>query len=537
MTRPLVPALVLALAACGGDAGPSDIIYPAMGSISAPSGKGSFRFGVATAATQIEDMNPNTDWYLWTKPTADGGLGRGTFVGDASDGYTLAVADIQLLKDMKVDIYRFSIEWARIEPVKGQIDQAALDHYGVVLDNLRAAGIKPVVTIHHFSNPVWVDDPRDTTCADGPKDTNLCGLGHPTGGSMVVAAMAAHAGLLADKFGDRVDEWGTLNEPVNYLLAAYGVGQFPPGKSKMFSDLLADFVPVVRDYLAAHAAMYTAIKDHDTMDADGDGVAAAVGLSLSVADWVPAQDNAVSTDPLDVAARDAVVYVYHHLVVDSLLNGTFDANLDGTPDESTPPGPAPSTGSACSTTSAPASPGTAAWCRCSSSRRASAASTSGRACRRPIRPTASRRWTTRPTRPASTTSSRTWAQRYPGLPLVVSEAGIATENGKRRAENIVRTLEQIERARAEGSDVRGYYHWSLFDNFEWAEGFVPRFGLYTVDFATGTRTATLGATVLGTIAGTRTLTAAQRGEFGGTGPMTPEPGVDPAANNCQALKE
>ncbi len=66
--------------------------------------------------------------------------------------------------------------------------------------------------------------------------------------------------------------------------------------------------------------------------------------------------------------------------------------------------------------------------------------------------------------------------RYPGLPLVITEAGIATEVGARRAENVVRVLEQVERARGEGVDVRGYYHWSLFDNFEWAEGFEPRFG-------------------------------------------------------------
>jgi beta-glucosidase len=117
---------------------------------------------------------------------------------------------------------------------------------------------------------------------------------------------------------------------------------------------------------------------------------------------------------------------------------------------------------------------------------------------------------------------REYTQRYPGLPMVVSEAGIATENGKRRAENVVRALEQIERARVEGSDIRGYYHWSLFDNFEWAEGFLPRFGLYKVDYSTYARTPTEGARVLGQIAGSRTLSAALRDAYGGTGPLTPE---------------
>jgi beta-glucosidase len=125
--------------------------------------------------------------------------------------------------------------------------------------------------------------------------------------------------------------------------------------------------------------------------------------------------------------------------------------------------------------------------------------------------------------------------RYPALPMVVTEAGIATEDGARRAENVVRVLEQIERARSEGVDVRGYYHWSLFDNFEWAEGFGPRFGLYRVDYSTYARTATEGATVLGEIAGGRALTTALRQAHGGDGPMTPEPGLPADASICSYL--
>ena len=116
-----------------------------------------------------------------------------------------------------------------------------------------------------------------------------------------------------------------------------------------------------------------------------------------------------------------------------------------------------------------------------------------------------------------------FAARWPDLPMVVTESGLATEVGRRRAEHVVRSLEQIARAAADGADVRGYYHWSLTDNFEWAEGFGPRFGLYTVDYASYARTPTEGATVLGEIAASRALTSEQRQEYGGLGPMTPEP--------------
>jgi beta-glucosidase len=87
---------------------------------------------------------------------------------------------------------------------------------------------------------------------------------------------------------------------------------------------------------------------------------------------------------------------------------------------------------------------------------------------------------------------------------------------------IVRALESVDKARQEGVDVRGYYHWSIYDNFEWALGFTPRFGLYRVDFQSYTRTPTEGATALGEIAGARKLSVEARSKYGGSGPMTPE---------------
>lgn len=509
----------------GPPASTRDIAYKPMGSLSLPSGKGSFRFGAASAATQIEDKNTNSDWYWFTLPKSEGGLGKGKApLGEASMGFSKAKDDIALLQQIKADSYRFSLEWSRVEPKRNQIDEAALAHYGELIDALKAAGIRPVITVHHFSNPVWVADPRDPDCKQGPSDDNLCGLGHPEGGPQVIKEMEEFAELLAKRFGDRVDEWGTVNEPINYLLAGYGVGNFPPGRSTLLSDLLGKFVPVVRDYMSAHARMYKAIKAADTIDADGDGQAASVGLSLSVADFEPSHQGALSTDPVDVEARDRVRYVYHHLFIESLRDGTFDPDLDGKGDEPQPDWK-----------------GTIDWLGLQYYFRAGVTGNGlipvlkatpcfGNidfgSCLPPIDPSYCVPTMLYEFYPQGIYGIlKDYGTRYPELPLAVTEAGIATEVGKRRGENVVRVLEQIERARGEGVDVRGYYHWSLFDNFEWAEGFEPRFGLFHVDYATYERKATEGADVLGQIAGARVLTDALRTKYGGEGPMTPEDDV------------
>jgi len=518
-----IVALLSLLTACGEDP-PGALTYGAMGPISGDAGKGSWRFGAASAATQIEDMNVATDWYLWTQPVAQGGLGKGTFVGDATKGYSKVMEDLALVKSLGLDSYRFSIEWARIEPVKDQIDEAAIQHYRAQLVAMKAMGIRPLVTLHHFSNPQWIADPRDLGCTAGPTATNLCGFGSP-GGPMIIAEFAAHATLVAQRFGDLVDEWGTINEPINYLFASYALGQFPPGKIT-FNKLDTEFVAVVRDYISMHAAAYKALKAADTMDADGDGRAADVGMSMSVADWQPARKNMPSSNPDDIAARDRLVYLFHFVWVDSITNGTFDANLDGTVDEQRPEWA-----------------NTLDWLGLQYYFRA------GVSADRPLLPapanltacfsgldTGSCLPSPDPTYCIPRMGYEGWtdgigdvvmqyADRYPTVPLLITEAGISTEVGARRAENIVRNLESLERARKAGVDLRGYYYWSLTDNFEWLEGFGPRFGLYKVDYTSYARSETQGATVLGEVARTRTVTTAQREAHGGTGPMTPEPGA------------
>jgi beta-glucosidase len=492
-----------------------------MGPLDLDDGLGSFRFGAASAATQIEDQNPNVDWYVWTAPEPDG-LGNGEFVGDAARGYSMALEDIELIAALGLDSYRFSIEWARIEPARDQIDEEALAHYDAFIDALLARGIQPLVTVHHFSNPIWVDDPRDMDCVDGPSDENLCGWNHPEGAPMILEELEEHTALLAERYGDRVDEWASVNEPINYTLAGYGLGVFPPGKNGLLTDFDNTFVAAVRNYVRAHVTIYDALKANDTTDADGDGQAASVGFTKGAIQWVAASGNEISEAPGDVEARDRVDYLYHHLFVRSVLEGAFDPDLDGTLDESHPEWE-----------------GKLDWLGLQYYFRAGVTSSPGLlpvvqatpcyggfdlgSCIPPLDETfyvPAMHYEFNPTGLYERLVD--FGERYPGLPLCVTEGGIATEVGARRSENIVRSLEGIARARDEGVDVRGYYHWSLTDNFEWAEGYEPRFGLYGVDYETYARTPSAAVDVFTEIIAERDLPAALVDSYGGDGPMTPE---------------
>jgi beta-glucosidase len=502
------------------DSGIEPIEFAPAGSISAASGRGSFAFGVATAATQIEDQNPTTDWYVFTAPTPEG-LGKGTFVGEASMGYTRALDDVELIAGLGLDVYRFSVEWARVEPERDVIDEDALAHYDAVIDELLGRGIEPMITVHHFSNPIWVDDPRDLGCAAGPTDANLCGF-DSAGIDEILAELHEHARLLGERFGDRVDDWCAVNEPINYLLASYGVGVFPPGKTRLLTDF-DRFIGVIRNYIRAHVAIYDGLKQGDTMDADGDGIAASVGLSLSVAKWLPARDNLPSSDSEDIAAAERVEYVFHHVFIESLRQGAFDPDVDQILDEPQPDWTGKIDWLGVQYYSRNGVTGSIAVIPVLRLMVCFGAFDFG-ACVPPEEPS---HWVPSMRyeywEPGIHEILKDFGQRWPELPLTVTESGLATEVGRRRAEHVIRSLEQIARARDEGVDVRGYYHWSLMDNFEWAEGYGPRFGLYQVDYTSYERTATEGATVLGEIAGSRRITVEQRAAYGGLGPMTPEP--------------
>jgi beta-glucosidase len=511
---------------------PTGIGFGQMGPIAGPSGVGSFTFGAATAAAQIEEPVPESDWFIFTSPEPQG-LGIGTDINRGVEGYSRALDDIALIEELGLDAYRFNVSWSRLEPQRDQINQEAVDHYRALLEALVSRGIKPMVTIHHFSSPNWIDDvKRRQTCADAgiePSDTDLCGWAE-SGAQEVAEELGELAALLAAEYGDLVDEWCTLNEPVNYILASYGSNTFPPGRGNLLGLAseagVNELLTTLENYVEGHVQVYDAIKANDTVDADGDGINALVGFSLNVNDWSPARDGVLSDNPEDITAADNVWYLYHYLFVDALIDGQFDRNLNRMAEAN----------EAHSDWAGKLDwLGVQYYARFGVTGKIKAIpAIQGLPCVEGLPLTEGCLVVEDQSKcvpdmgyeyyePGVYKILKDFSNRWPQLPMTISESGLATDTGARRSEHIARSLEQIARARDEGVDIRGYYHWSLIDNFEWALGWKPRFGLYSVNAGEGeyTRTKTEGAQTFQDIIAIRRLTDEMLETLGGTGPMSP----------------
>ncbi len=175
-----------------------------------------FLWGAATSAHQTEGLNRNTDW--WRSEQAGRVPHRS---GVACDAWHRWREDLEILRALGLNTYRMSVEWARIEPTPGKVDRGALDHYRTIVEAVRAAGVEPIVTLHHFSNPLWLSD----------------------GGAWVrrsvVDRFAAYADLVAGHLGDLVTWWVTINEPTVFGLFGYISGAWPPHRRNDFAATYA----------------------------------------------------------------------------------------------------------------------------------------------------------------------------------------------------------------------------------------------------------------------------------------------------------
>lgn len=228
-----------------------------------------FLWGAATSSHQIEGYNTN-QWTRWEKKNAsrlaktaeqkinsEKETGRRTpdwdkvsgeatepenyISGKATNHKERFPEDIQIASDLNLDVYRFSIEWSRIEPEKGEIDEEAIDFYHKLLDELEKHEIEPFVTLHHFTNPKWFAD-EGGFAARNPSDWDK------------------YIQTIAEEFGERVDNWITVNEPNVYALNSFLVGRWPPAKKNPVK-----YLRVLNNMAEFHRDAYEVLEGKDTV--------------------------------------------------------------------------------------------------------------------------------------------------------------------------------------------------------------------------------------------------------------------------------
>jgi beta-glucosidase len=398
-----------------------------------------FLWGTATAAHQVEGNNVNSDnWVyehvpetIYAEPS-----------GDACDHYHRYAEDIALLADLGFNTYRFSVEWARIEPEEGEFSTASLEHYRRMLVACHEHGLTPMVTFHHFTSPRWL-------MAHGGWE----GEGTPE-------RFARYCERATLYLGDLIGAACTLNEPnLGLLLSKMGLvsppspGQYAPwwlaaaDKLGTAPDRLAPFVFAASDravetILAAHWQAVEAIKS-----GPGDFP---VGLTLALQDIQAAEGGEEMAAQLRRSIND--VYLENLRSDDFVGVQTYSRLRVG------PQGPLPPEEGA------------------------------------ELTQMHYEFW------PEALEATIRYASAVTGIPVIVTENGLATGDDSRRIEYVERALHGVHRCLTDGLDVRGYTYWSAFDNFEWMQGYRPTFGLIAVDRETQARTVKPSARWLGAVA-------------------------------------
>lgn len=387
-----------------------------------------FRWGTATSSHQVEGHNVHNDWWAWEQQP--GRIKGGDRSGAACRWWTAAEADFDRAAALHQNAHRLSIEWSRIEPAPGRWDGAALDRYREMAAALRARGIEPMVTLHHFTNPLWFAEQGGWERPDAPE------------------RFARYVEYVVPALREHVPIWCTLNEPVGWAVSAYAAGRWPPGRRSLTAAVRA-----LGNLVRAHAAAYRAIHRLQP--------GALVGIAHYFRLFDPA-DPGSGLDRLVAGAQDRFV---NAAFLDALTAGRVRA-LPWIAD-------------------VPDAAGTLDFIGVNYYTRDLVAfdlSVPQRLFGRNF------------SNPGAPQSDGGYGEIYPeGLgrvlrraagyrrPLYVTENGLPDADDDQRAAFIVAHLREVHNAIAEGVDVRGYYHWSLVDNFEWAEGWSLRFGLIAVD--------------------------------------------------------
>ncbi|WP_434028118.1 GH1 family beta-glucosidase [Streptomyces graminofaciens] len=427
-------------------------MIPPMATNPIPQFPADFLWGVSTSAHQIEGAADRREPSVWDAFSAEAGhIKDGSTAAVACDHFHRYPEDVALLRDLGVGAYRFSISWPRVNAPNG------LDFYDRLVDELAGAGIRPVPTLFHWDLPSslaesggWLN--RDTA-----------------------ERFAEYVAVVADRLGDRVTKWITLNEPAEHTLLGHALGTHAPGKQLMF-----DALPVAHHQLLGHGLAVRALRAAGATDI---GIANSHGPT-----WAASQEQP------DVEAAAFYDLLLNRLFAEPILLGEYP---DGIGDLM----PGTDISSDLKIISEPID-----WYGVNYYAPTRVAAPEGEdiefggitiPAELPFTvkqienvPTTDFGW---PVVPEGLTELLTtfrdrYGDRLP--PIVITENGCSYEgvDDQERIAYLDGHVRALHRASEAGVDVRGYFVWSLLDNFEWAEGYARRFGLVHVDFDTLART-------------------------------------------------
>ncbi len=394
-----------------------------------------FLWGVATSAFQLEG-SPHADWSSWDTILSERPA--------VTNHYELYREDLALLQDLGVNAYRFSLEWSRIQPREDRWDEEALGHYREITEILGRYGIEPMLTLHHFTHPLWFIK-RFPWHEDASVDRFLAYV------RRVVSAM------------DGVRYWITFNEPYVLVLAGYFEGCTPPA---IRSPQLG--VRALANILRAHAGAYDIIHD------------ACPNARVSVAHNMAALAPWKKWNPLDKLLSRVAKYFYNHSLLDAFLTGSLRIKFPFREEMNIP---VPIRGKLDFF-------GINYYTRIHM--RFNPLRNMGVEMRHldiDGHGLTDLGWEIHP---RGLEKVLRYAARL-GVPMIITENGIATKDSQKKIRYMKEHVEAIERCRRQGMDIRGYFYWSLIDNYEWLQGLDARFGLYRVDFGTLRRIPTNAA--------------------------------------------
>ncbi|HSX61827.1 MAG TPA: GH1 family beta-glucosidase [Tahibacter sp.] len=419
-----------------------------------------FLWGCATSAYQIEG-SPLADGAgpsIWHRFTRTPGLVRDGDSGDvACDHYRRYADDVKLMQRLGLNAYRFSIAWGRVMPEgKGRVNAGGLDFYERLVDALLEAGIQPMATLYHWDLPAALDD------RGGWLNPDIAGW------------FADYATAVYRRLDGRVKLWATLNEPWVVTDGGYLHGALAPGHKNRFEAPLASH-HLMRAHGAAVQA-YRAVGKHQ------------VGLVVNIEPKYPASDSAADA----AATRRADAYM-NRQYLDPALLGHYPPEMQEIFGEAWPDWPAEDFALIRQPidfiglnyyTRSVTRHDDASWPLYASGVR---------------QPQATYSETGWEVFPQGLTDTLNWIrERYGNPPLYITENGSAFYDppvapgdelpDPLRVDYLDRHLRAVQQARADGCDIRGYFAWSLLDNFEWSLGYSKRFGIVHVDFATQRRT-------------------------------------------------